>query len=242
MAKKKVEEQVITLPELKLQKATIKIIGETQLVVHSFSKKAMDSIENKQHGKPKNSKHEIRNEWEELIQCLYWITPPPTELTQEAWEQALVNGARFGFKAGGIKDCAVSAAYRRGLVRNMPTARGYFSIINTYEDQLYAKQVVEIEYATPPKMRRDCLSTFNSGADMRYRPQFDDWSMTIDLVFDASAITVAEIANWFRLGGFTVGLGENRTEKSADGWGSFRLATGGDMDAEGNQVADTGVF
>jgi hypothetical protein len=224
MATKKQKENVVVLPELDLQRITIKIIGTSPLIVHPFSKKAMQQIEDKQHGKPKNTKHEIRNEWQELIECCYWISEPPAEFSEQAWEESLANGARFGFQAGGLKNCAVSAAYRRGLVPNMPTARGLFAITDTYIDYLYGKQVVEILYNSPPIMRRDCLSTYSSGADMRYRPQFSDWAMDLHLVYDASALPRDQLVNWFRLGGFSVGIGESRPEKSADGWGSFTLA------------------
>jgi hypothetical protein len=224
MVKKREKDIAVSLPELDLQRITIKLVGTSPLVTHPFSKKAIAAIEDKQHGKAKNSKHEARNEWQEIIECCYWISEPPSEFTEEAWESALANGARFGFQAGGLKNCAVSAAYRRGLVPNMPTARGLFAIENTFVDYLYGKQVVEILYNTPPKMRRDCLSTFNSGADMRYRPQFDDWSMNLSLVYDNSVITRDILINWFKLGGFSVGIGEARAEKCADNWGSFTLA------------------
>ena len=218
----KAKETVVVLPEVEFKVMRVRIVGETPLVTCPFSVKAMRQIEEKQQGKAKTGKHDIRNPWEDFINALYWLTPPPKEYTEEAFTEAVKNGARFGFHAGGIKNSAIMAAYRRGIVKNAVTARGMFQIINTETDMVYDKQCIEILSDEPPKMRKDCLSTFSSGADMRYRPQFDKWAMEFDVRFDSKAVTAEQILMWFKLGGFACGLGENRAEKG-EGWGSYTL-------------------
>ena len=115
------------------------------------------------------------------------------------------------------------AAYRRGLVKNAVTARGLFQVIDTTQDFIYQKSCIEILSDAPPKMRKDCLSTFNCGRNMRYRPQFDNWSLEFTIKYDAGTVNPEQILMWYQLGGFACGLGENRAEKG-EGWGSYVLS------------------
>jgi hypothetical protein len=220
--KKTNNELAIEIPAIEFKTFRMTIVGETPLVTHPFPLKAMRQIEEKQQGAAKTKKHDIRNPMEDFINSLYWLTPAPTEYTEEAFFKAVENGARFGFHAGGVKNSAIMAAYRRGLIKNAVTGRGLFHIVGTEMDTIYGKSCVEIISKEPPRMRKDCLSTFNSGADMRYRPQFDEWKMTFDVRYDSGIITVEQLMTWFQLGGFACGLGENRAEKG-EGWGSYRL-------------------
>lgn len=213
---------IITLPEIEFKTVTVKIKGITPLVTQPMTIKNMRKIEDKQHGAAKTKKNEIRNEWEDFIQSIYWLSTPPEEYTEKAFVKAVQSGAHYGFSVGGVKDSAVTAAVRRGVVKNAPVGRGLFQIINAKADKLYDKQCVEIITPEPPKMRVDCLSTFSSGADMRYRPQFDEWRMEFDVKFDAGILSLDQLLMWFKLGGFACGLGENRAEKG-EGWGSYEL-------------------
>jgi hypothetical protein len=222
MAVSKKSETIIVLPGIEFKTMQIRIVGETPLVTHPFPLKAMRQIEEKQQAVAKTKKHDIRNPAEDFITSLYWLTPPPTEFTQEAFDQAVANGARFGFHSGGLKQSATMAAVRRGIVKNAPTARGLFHVINTDQDLIYGKDCIEIHSEEPPKMRVDCLSTFSSGADMRYRPQFDKWWAQFTVKYDAGMISPEQILTWFKLGGFSCGLGENRAEKG-EGWGSYSI-------------------
>jgi hypothetical protein len=213
---------IITLPEIDFRITKVKIKGVAPLVTNPFSLKQMKQIEDKEHGAAKTKKHDIRNEWENFIEAIYWLSNKPNDYTEEAFNLAVSSGARFGFHVGGLKNSAIMAAYRRGVVKNAVTARGLFQIQGTEQDLIYGKQCVEIITPKPPIMRADCLSTFNSGADMRYRPQFDTWRMEFDVMYDAGAITLEQLLMWFKLGGFACGLGENRAEKG-EGWGSYEL-------------------
>jgi hypothetical protein len=213
---------VVSIPRIRFQTAAVKIIGTSPLVTNPMSKKAMKAIEDKQQGVPKTKKHDIRNPWQDFFESLYWITEPPEECSEESWD-SVKETARFGFHVGGIKDCAVMAAVRRGLVKNGPVGRGLFNILGAVEDRLYGKQVIEIRSSSPPKLRVDCLKPPMQNADMRYRPQFNDWSMEFVVKYEEGTINLEQILNWYQLAGFSVGLGESRAEKSGDSWGSFEL-------------------
>ncbi len=213
---------IVTLPELDFRIVRVKIKGISPLVTNPFSLKQMKQIEDKQHGVAKSKKYEIRNEWQDFIDAIYWLSHRPSEYTEEAFNKSIAAGARFGFHVGGLKSSAVMAAYRRGIVKNATTAKGFFRIQGALVDMTYGQQCIEILTDKPPFMRTDCLSTFNSGADMRYRPQFDEWRMEFDVKYDAGILTLEQLLMWFKLGGFACGLGENRAEK-CEGWGSYEL-------------------
>ncbi len=53
----------------------------------------------------------------------------PAEHTLEAFEEALKAGAKFGFPATGLKQSAVSAAYRAGLTKDKVSIYGAFHIV-----------------------------------------------------------------------------------------------------------------
>ena len=67
----KAKETVVVLPEVEFKVMRVRIVGETPLVTCPFSVKAMRQIEEKQQGKAKTGKHDIRNPWEDFINALY---------------------------------------------------------------------------------------------------------------------------------------------------------------------------
>jgi hypothetical protein len=224
MATKNQEVQQVTIAPMDLRKVSLTLVGDSPIVTHPFPLKALRQIEDKQHGAAKTKKHELRNEWEDFIESLYWLSEPPGEYSEEAWE-AVKGAARFGVHVGGIKSSATSAAYRSGTVKNIVSANGMFRITNTEQDRLYRIDCCELTAPKPPTMRKDCLSTFSSGADMRYRPQFDEWKITLDVMYNAGLISIDALFTWFSMGGFSCGLGEYRAEKGGT-WGSYHVQAG----------------
>jgi hypothetical protein len=58
--------------------------------------------------------------------------------------------------------------------------------------------------------------------DLRYRPQFDDWSVKITAQVDADILSADILANLVKRAGFGVGIGEWRPEKGGD-FGRFEI-------------------
>ena len=77
-------------------------------------------------------------------------------------------------------------------------------------------------------MRTDMVRLESGVADIRFRPEFTDWWMDFDIVFDESMISRDLLVNMFNKGGFCCGLGENRPlpKKGASGHnGMFHVAS-----------------
>jgi hypothetical protein len=84
--------------------------------------------------------------------------------------------------------------------------------------------------ADKPKMREDMVRVGMGSADIRYRPQFDSWSVRVRAEYDADLLNENDIINLVDRAGFGVGLNEMRPEKGGD-FGRFRIDTTSTVEA-----------
>ena len=218
MATKKNE--VISVPKFELKEIVVRVVGDSPLVVHQFGEKARRIMLEAQMKKASKGR-EVKNPVEDFMRSLYWLTPMPDTFTEEAFDQAVADGARFGFPAIGLKASAVSGAYRAGLAKNKTVPQGAFHIIGG--------ELLEIKGA-PPRMREDMvrLSGIGAVADIRHRAEFENWYIDIPIQYNTAMISPEQILAYFQAGGFSVGIGEFRPEKGGM-WGRYRLATEADI-------------
>ena len=202
MAIKKVMEKQIEIPNINIQTAEVSIEGTSSLIVHKFSEKARKEILDKCMQKAKTGR-EAKNPVQEFMQSLHWITHMPEIYTEEAFESALKNGAKFGFPAVGIKQSAVSAAYRNGLTKDKVSIYGAFHILGG--------ELIEI--LGTPRMREDYAVINNGAPEIRYRAEFPEWKMTFTMAYNASVYSLEQILTFLNFGGFSTGLGDWRVEK-----------------------------
>jgi hypothetical protein len=73
-----------------------------------------------------------------------------------------------------------------------------------------------------PFIREDYVRVGVNGTDLRYRPQFDEWSCEIEAQFDADMLTDKDIISLVNRAGFGTGIGEMRPEKGGE-YGRFEL-------------------
>ena len=209
MKKNETEKEVIVKP-IQIKEVEITIEGITPLIVNNFNEKSRQQIIDAQMKKPKTK--ELRNPIEDGMRALYWLTPIPNEFTEESFEKALKEGARFGFPAKGIKASIVSGAYRNKLTPDKVSLNGAF---------LIPEDLVEIKYKDL-HIREDYVRIAHNGTDVRFRPEFDGWSMTFKMQYNENAYSLEQILNFINLGGFSCGLGEMRTEKGGNN-GSYTV-------------------
>lgn len=201
---KKTEEKEIILKPIKIKTIKITIKGKSPLIVNNFNEKSRQQIIDAQMKKTKTK--EVRNPIEDFMRACYWLTPIPEEFTMEAFEKALKEGARFGFPAKGIKASIVSGAYRNGMTKDKVSLNGAFFI----PDELVEIKFKEIE------MREDYVRIAHGGTDVRFRPEFKDWTMTFEMQYNENVYSLEQIINFINLGGFSCGLGEMRVEKGGN--------------------------
>ena len=202
---------VVEIKKPNLVRVPLRLVGDSSLIVHAWSEKAKRQMLEAQQKVAKAKKAKpVRNPYEEYCDSIYWISGAPQEKTAEAMEKAFASGALTGFPVTAIKQAAISAAYRGGMIPNMAGVRGVFFLNGTDSDEM-----VTIK-SDMPEMREDMvrLSGIGNPADLRYRAEYKKWSADFTLVFnDNGVFTLEQIINMLDAGGFACGIGEWRPEK-----------------------------
>lgn len=205
MATKNVE--LIEIRPIEIQKTTIRIVGDTPLIMHAWSEKAKREMLEKQMKTTKSKAREAKNPVEDFIRSMYWLTPMPTDMTEDGFEKAIASGARFGFPVTAFKQAAISAAYRMGWAKDKMSLRGAFFIDS--DDN----QMIEIHSDTPI-MREDMVKVGMGTADIRYRGEFRNWYADIVISYNKNGQhTLEQILNIINAGGYVCGVGEWRPER-----------------------------
>lgn len=205
------KDATVTIPAINIQYATIRVVGDSPLIVHKWSEKAKKEILDKQMKKAKTKGHDAKDPVRDFIESLYWIDGEPEDKTENGFARAIENGARFGFPSVAFKASAVSAGYRSGVTKDKVSMNAAFHIDG---------ELVEIKGV--PEMREDMVRIGMGTADIRYRGMFSEWSATFRVKYNASAISLEQLVNLINLGGFACGLGEWRPEKGGQ-FGMFHV-------------------
>ena len=207
MATKKANAEVIEIRPIEIKKVTIRIVGDTPLIMHAWSEKAKRMMLEAQMGFAKGKKKEAKNPVDDFIRSMYWITPMPEDGTMESFEEAIANGARFGFPVTAFKQAAISAAYRMGWAKDKMSMRGAF-FIDSDENGM-----IEIHSDTP-EMREDMVKVGMGTADIRYRGEFKNWYADLTISYNANGqYSLENIVNIINAGGYVCGVGEWRPER-----------------------------
>lgn len=181
-----------TIPAIEIKQFTVKIVGDSPLVVHAWSTKAKELMLAKQMKQAIQGK-QAKNPQDDYEACLYYM-----------------EDGSYGFPSIGLKAAAVSASrYIDGA--KMTEARGAFHINGDL-----------VKITGTPRMREDMVRVAMGTADIRYRPEFTEWSAEFVVRFNARAMSAEQIVNLFNTAGFGVGIGEHRPEKDGS-WGMFHV-------------------
>lgn len=215
MATKKTE--VIEIRPIEIKKVTVRVVGDTPLIMHAWSEKAKRMMLEAQMGVAKGKKKEAKNPVDDFIRSMHWLTPMPEDGTMESFEEAIANGARFGFPVTAFKQAAISAAYRMGWAKDKMSMRGAF-FIDSDENGM-----IEIHSDTP-EMREDMVKVGMGTADIRYRGEFKNWYADLTISYNANGqYSLENIVNIINAGGYVCGVGEWRPERDGQN-GMFHVA------------------
>ena len=216
MATKKTE--VIEIRPIEIKKVTVRVVGDTPLIMHAWSEKAKRMMLEAQMGIAKGKKKEVKNPADDFIRSMYWLTPMPEDGTMESFEEAIASGARFGFPVTAFKQAAISAAYRMGWAKDKMSMRGAF-YIDSDENGM-----IEIHSDTP-EMREDMVKIGMGTADIRYRGEFKNWYADLTISYNANGqYSLENIVNIINAGGYVCGVGEWRPERDGQ-YGMFHVKT-----------------
>jgi hypothetical protein len=188
-------QQEITVPPINKAKFKVTIIGDSSLISHRFSDRQKKSILDKQMKKAQTAK-EAKDPEQDFKDSIYFT-----------------RDNKPGYPASGIKKACVDAcSFIDGLTK--VEARGAFYILG---DVLPVKG--------KPTIREDIVRLGGKVADLRYRAEFVDWSIELEVLHNPNVISAEAIINLIENAGFSVGIGDWRPQK-AGSHGMFRVKRG----------------
>lgn len=197
MAKK--ASTTVEVVEFSINKTVIPIVGISPLIVHAWSEKSKKMITDKQAGKAKAKKHDLRD-------------------PQDDYESAKHKSAQGwdGFPAAGFKAAMIRGAKMIGMVMK-DTQIAFF-----IEADDPITQLVRINGNS--QMRTDMVRVGMGSSDIRYRPEYLEWSADLTIEYNAGMLSIDQIYQLVKAAGYGCGVGEMRPEKGKFNFGRFKLA------------------
>ncbi len=188
------------LKDFDIVKVSIPIKGISPLIVHKFSEKMRKAIEDKQQGVAKNKKHDIRNPEEEVELAKHYDAT-------NTWE---------GFPASGFKASIIRGGKLIGEVMK-DAQTSIFIVADCPETQL-------VRIYGESRKRTDMVKIGMGVADVRYRPEYVEWSANLVIEYNAGVISQDRLLQMIRAGGYGCGIGEGRPERTKMQYGRYDLA------------------
>jgi hypothetical protein len=189
----------IQIDRINVEVLQVPILGTTPLIVHRFSEKAKRQMLDAMQGR--KSPKAPKDPDAEYEAAFYRFTDDSYGFPVVAFKAATVEASRFYGKD----------VTKVGL-RQFVFMRGEVGA----DGQPLARITGE------PKMREDVVRVGRGGTDLRYRPEFTQWSTTLEVVYVTSALTRSSVLSLIDAGGMGVGVGEWRPEKDGD-FGTYRI-------------------
>ena len=184
MAKAIPVSKLLELPKFDLRTMTIRLVGDTSLICHKWSKKAKQQMLDTHMKKPKQARA-AKDPQQDFEDSLY---PYP--------------GGGYGFPVIAFKSAAVDACSHVGGITKVE-ARGAFHING---------ELVRVQ-GSDPTPREDMVRVGMGAADLRYRGEFLEWFVEIPIRYNAGVLSVEQIVHLFTIAGFAIGVGELRPQK-----------------------------
>jgi hypothetical protein len=198
MAAKKSDDAVIQIDRIAAETIRVPILGTTPLIVHRFSEKAKrQMLDNMQGRKTPKQPKDPEAEYEAAF---YRLKDGSPGFPVIAFKAATIGGARF---YSGV---------------TMTALKQFLFLSGEVGDDGRALTRIDGE----PRMREDVVTVGRGGTDLRYRPEFREWTTVLDVTYVTSALTRNSVLSLIDAGGMGVGVGEWRPEKDGD-FGCYRI-------------------
>jgi hypothetical protein len=190
---------VVNLRPITRKRITIPIMGNTPMIQHAWSEKSKLMIREKQAGK-KTKAREIRDPDAEFKACMH-----------------VTEKGDLGIPAMAIKASMIAAAHKDIGIEKTLLRKALFLLCDD-------KGLILKMDCDEPIMREDMVRIGMGSTDMRYRPEFRNWSTSVTFEYDADLLQDEDIINLINRAGFGVGIGEWRPQKGGE-FGRFSVDT-----------------
>lgn len=202
------KEVTVELKQIKVNEATITIVGDTDLVLNKMSDPVTRALTDQRKNKGKGTAKP--NEWEIIMTAMHWRDGKPTDFSEEGLKRALVENApcisAFGLKKS-FGDAVVRNAIDKAATKLMASvnilAPGNLVPIKFAEHHIDEKLM-------SPKRGAPVLARLN---------RFTGWSTDIKISYVENAYSLDQILEIINLAGFGIGIGSGRSS----GYGRYHV-------------------
>ena len=206
------EVKAIELPKLKIQEMEISLIGDTPLIVHSWSPKAKKEMLDKQMKKAGAGQKKAKDPYKDFMESLYVL------------DDGTCGFPSVGFKAAAVTACTSVGGITKVAARQAFHVVGEHTIVHGAFEGVKMRQDLVMIQGFPPEMREDMVRIAMGTADLRYRGEYWPWLVTVKVRYNTNVLSEEQIVNLFNTAGFGVGVGEWRAERDGQ-HGLFHVAT-----------------
>lgn len=200
----------VSISRINTETLRVPIIGTAPLLSHRFSEKAKRQMLDAMQGR--KAPKEAKNPEAEYEAAFYRHDDGQPGLPVIAFKAATVGGARFYGKSVSM------------------TALRQFVFFDAELSKACGQKLVRID--GEPHMREDVVRVGMGGTDLRYRPEFTEWSTTLTVIYVRSQLTRESVLSLVEAGGLGVGVGEWRPEKRGD-FGTYMIDPTRDVEVVG---------
>lgn len=212
-AKKDGAELKVVIPALEMHRIEVNIVGLSPLLVDRLGPHVLEQILQKQ-TRQADPGRGVREPWVDFCNSLYWKSKRPSEPTAKDVERAV-----FGLPVRAFKKAAIASLTVIG--RNNITKTLGQQALHVLAEK--GEPLVSLK-GSVPVMQEDFVRPNGRGGDLRFRGRFDQWSCTLTLLYNARAMTQAQIVNLLKTAGTSVGVGAWRVEKNGS-YGMFDVVS-----------------
>lgn len=192
---------VAPIDRISAETLSVPIRGTSPLVVHRFSEKAKRQMLDNAQGK--KSPKEPKDPQAEYEAAFYRLKDGGYGFPALAFKAATVGGARFYGK-----QITMTALKQLIFFTGEPGEDGHYYVPVFGE----------------PIMREDVVRVGRGGTDLRYRPQFTEWTTVLTVTYVQSMLTRGSLLSLIDAGGMGIGVGEWRPERDGD-FGTYEIDT-----------------
>lgn len=184
----------LSIPAIMTKTMEVHCVGTKPLIMKAWSEEARQDMLDAQMGKPKVKRNKDPDK--EFQGCRY-----------------LDKKGRDYIPGHIIKKCLASAGDLVGVRRSLLE-----KILFVLDERVY------INCPGGPTKRRDMVRNrgrMGSVADIRFRPEYTDWSFVVKIEFNSGFFAPEAVVNLFQNAGYSCGLGEWRPQKGGE-YGRFK--------------------
>lgn len=209
--KKNANEVVIVTPESKIQHATIRIVGDSDLILNKMNARNTRMLM----APDRKAVREQPNLWEDLITSIHWQDPLPMKDTytesDEAMMARLLNENKPCIKAFGLKKSFGQTVVRLGIDKYSTSFDASLNIAGNglvpvqFSGWAYREQLMS------PKRGAPIVVALN---------HFMGWEATFTIDYLDGVYSRDKLVEIINMAGFSIGIGSGRTS----GYGRYHVA------------------